>query len=84
MLALSWVARQIALRRSKTPFLVDAKAALGTVTKGGSSARALRTLLRGAAARALAANILPRLLLLPCCTGLATDALLRGTGHRAL
>ena len=65
LLALKWTTRQTALHHCKIPFLVDAKAVLGAVTKGRSSARALRTLLRGSAAHALAANILPRLVYIP-------------------
>ena len=65
LLALKWTTRQKALHHCKIPFLVDAKAVLGAVTKGRSSARALRTSLRGAAAHALAANILPRLVYIP-------------------
>ncbi|CAE7209507.1 unnamed protein product [Symbiodinium sp. CCMP2592] len=65
LLALKWTTRQTVLHHRKIPFLVDAKAVLGAVTKGRSSARALRTSLRGAAAHVLAANILPRLVYVP-------------------
>ena len=60
LLALKWVARRSAKHNSNVPLLVDAKVVVGAVTKGRSSARALRTILRSVAATSLAANLLPR------------------------
>ena len=50
LLSLRWVARKAANHHRKVPFLVDAKVVVGAATKGRSSARALRTVLRSAAA----------------------------------
>ena len=65
LLALRWLARQPSKHHRKVPLLVDAKAVIGAATKGRSSARALRTVLRAAAAHVLAADVLPRIVYVP-------------------
>ena len=65
LLGLKWLARHAAKHHHKVPFLVDAKAVIGAATKGRSSARALRTVLRSSAAHCLACDILPRLVYIP-------------------
>ncbi|CAE7542598.1 unnamed protein product [Symbiodinium natans] len=65
LLALRWVARHAAKHGSKVPLLVDAKVVVGAVTKGRSSAKALRHALRSVAAVSMAANLLPRAVYIP-------------------
>ena len=65
LLALKWASRRAGNHHSKVPFLIDAKVVIGAASKGRSSARALRTVLRAAAAVTLAADFLPRLIYIP-------------------
>ena len=65
LLGLKWVVRSAKHHHCKIPFLVDAKAVVGAVAKGRSSARAFRTLLRAIAAYTLAADVLLRLVYIP-------------------
>lgn len=65
LLALKWASRCVSHHHCKVPFLIDAKVVIGAASKGRSSARALRTVLRAAAAVTLAADILPRLIYIP-------------------
>ena len=50
LLALKWVSRSHSRHSSRPVILVDAKAAIGCISKGRSSARALRRVLRSTAA----------------------------------
>ena len=61
LLALKWLARHPAKHHHRVPILVDAKAVVAAATKGRSSARALRTVLRSAAAYTMASDLLPRI-----------------------
>ena len=65
LLGLKWLARQAPKHHARVAFLVDAKVVVGAATKGRSSARALRTCLRNAAAHIFAADILPRIVYIP-------------------
>ena len=65
LLSLRWIARQACNHRHKAPLLVDAKVVVGAATKGRSSTRALRRVLRAAAATTLSADILPRIVYIP-------------------
>lgn len=65
LLALKWLARHPAKHHHRVPILVDAKAVVGAATKGRSSARALRTVLRSAAAYTMASDLLPRIVYIP-------------------
>ena len=59
------MARHPKFHHRKLPFLVDAKVVVGAGVEGRSSARALRTVLRSAAAHTMAANVLPRIVYIP-------------------
>ncbi|CAE7302251.1 unnamed protein product [Symbiodinium sp. CCMP2456] len=65
LLTLKWVSRSKARFHSRPVILVDAKVALGCISKGRSSARALRRVLRSTAAVCLACDLLPRLIYIP-------------------
>lgn len=65
LLALKWLARHPAKHHHRVPILVDAKAVVGAATQGRSSARALRTVLRSAAAYTMASDLLPRIVYIP-------------------
>ena len=81
LLALKWVSRSHSKHSSKPVILVDAKAAIGCVSKGRSSARALHRVLRSTAALCLACDFLPRLVYIPSESNPA-DAPSRGcSGH---
>ena len=80
LLALRWIARRACNHHHKAPLLVDAKVVVGAATKGRSSARALRRVLRAAAATTLAADILPRIVYIPSEANPA-DAPSRGKRH---
>ena len=65
VLALKWMTRSGARHSCRPVILIDAQAVIGAFTKGRSSARSLRRVLRSAAAIQLAADLLPRLLYIP-------------------
>ncbi|CAE7241849.1 unnamed protein product [Symbiodinium sp. CCMP2592] len=68
LLTVKWVVRNAQRHHHRVVILVDAKAAIGSVSKGRSSARAaraLRRVLRSIAAHALAADLLLRLVYIP-------------------
>ena len=65
LLALKWLSKQAAKHHHKVPSLVDAKTVIVAATKGRSSARALRTVLRSSAVHCLACDLLPRLVYIP-------------------
>ena len=65
LLSLKWIARKAASHHHKAALLLDAKVVVGAASKGRSSARALRTVLRAAAATTLAADRLPRIIYIP-------------------
>ena len=65
LLTLKWVSRSKTRFHSRPVILVDAKVAIGCISKGRSSARALRRVLRSTAAVCLACDLLPRLIYVP-------------------
>ena len=65
LLALKWVSRSAKRHHHRAVVLVDAKVAIGRMSKGRSSARALRRVLRSTAALTLACDLLPRLVYIP-------------------
>ena len=65
LLGLKWAARSPKRHHRKVAFLVDAKAVVGAAAKGRSSAHAFLKVLRSAAAYALSADILPRIIYIP-------------------
>ena len=65
LLALKWVSRSAKRHHHRAVVLVDAKVAIGCISKGRSSARALRRVLRSTAALTLACDLLPRLVYIP-------------------
>ncbi|OLQ01807.1 hypothetical protein AK812_SmicGene15416 [Symbiodinium microadriaticum] len=83
LLALKWVARSAKRHHRRPVVLVDAKAAIGSISKGRSSARALRRVLRSTAAVCLASDLLPRLVYIPSESNPA-DAPSRGKSGRGL
>ena len=65
LLTVKWICRSRARHHKRAVILVDAKTALGSISKGRSSARALRRVLRSTAAHCLAADVLLRLVYIP-------------------
>ena len=65
LLTVKWICRSRARHHRRAVILVDAKTALGSISKGRSSARALRRTLRSTAAHCLAADLLLRLVYIP-------------------
>ena len=61
LLELKWVSRSAKRHHHRAVVLLDAKVAIGCMSKGRSSARALRRVLRSTAALTLACDLLPRL-----------------------
>ena len=81
LLTVKWICRSRARHSHRAVLLVDAKAAIGSILKGRSSARALRRVLRSTAAHCLACNLLLRLLYIPSESNPA-DGPSRGKGIR--
>ena len=65
LLTLKWVGRDVKRHHSRPVILVDAKVAVGCISKGRSSAQALRRVLRSISALCLACDLLPRLVYIP-------------------
>jgi hypothetical protein len=64
-LTIRWHSRRVHTHHHRLPLLVDARAIIGAATRGRTSSRALRGVLRSYAAVCLAADYLPRLVYIP-------------------
>ena len=65
LLAVKWLARSAKNHSCRVPLLVDAKAVLGAVTKGRSSAPGFKSVIRQIAALAMGCDFLLRLVYIP-------------------
>ena len=73
LLTVKWVCRSRSRQGHRVVILVDAKAAIGSISKGRSSAGSLRRVLRNIAAHTLACNLLLRLVYIPSESNPADD-----------